>query len=104
MEIPPPVTEIVKFPGARSLTEILARLSPEQRLQRRRRIEAIAWRWTERLTRKYGSAGALAVCRRKLVYCIRHAPGLRETLWNRVYRNLRPAGAVRDDWRRDGMD
>lgn len=98
------MSAIVKFPGAGSLTRMLGRLSPAQRMQKRRRIEAIAASAADSLTRKYGTGGALAVCRRKLAYCVRHAPGVREQIWILVYRTLRPAETVKDRWRREPID
>ncbi|PQA87182.1 hypothetical protein [Hyphococcus luteus] len=91
---------ITQFPDRKSLSRRLANLSPAARLRKRRRVESIARRWATRLTAKYGSSGALAVCRKKLLFCISHAPGVREQIWNRVYNYLSPPPERHDKWRR----
>lgn len=79
-----------RFPRLAGLTKQLTEVSPLQRLAIRQRLEAIAHRRTSFLIDKYGETAALGVCRNKLVFCVKHAPGIREHIWIRVYHNLRP--------------
>lgn len=77
-------------PEARNLTDLLRFLPIPSRLKARRRIEAIADHWRLFLRAKYGDQDAIIRCRGKLIYCTKHARGLRWHIWTIVWQGLRP--------------
>lgn len=71
-----------------TLTALLRNLSPAARLERRRRIEAIANRWSDYLRSKHGEA-ALYRCRQHQIAATKNNSPLRNRIWSMVSQLLR---------------
>lgn len=73
-----------------TLTTLLRHLSPMHRVERRRRIYALADRWTDRLIDKYGRPPeALARCRRHQLSTTEHNAPFRNHLWSQIAKRLK---------------
>ena len=73
-----------------SLTDILRHLDPAERMERRRRIYAIADWWALYLAKKYGGRGeALAACRRRQLATAKADASIRNHIWEMVYRSIK---------------
>lgn len=90
------MADILRFITGRDLTAMLKRLPLADRITARRRIEAIAVRWAGELQEKYERPYAVAVCRRRMAYCARHAHGVRWHIWCRIYHYVHPPEMRRD--------
>ncbi len=77
--------------GGSSLTTLIKGLSIPHRIRVRRRVESLVNEWALRLVERHGKAGALIACRKHMVFCVDHAPGIRSHIWSRVGRVLRDA-------------
>lgn len=74
----------------KSLTSLLGHLTPAARLQRRRRIYAMADRQAALLLDKYGDREmALAACRRRQLATTAAPAALRNHVWGRVAQILK---------------
>ncbi len=72
------------------LTDLLNHLDPRERMERRRRIYAIADWWAEHLVEKYGDRGkALFACRLRQVATSRAPAALRNHIWRQVAQRLK---------------
>lgn len=72
-----------------TLTDLLRHLDPRERMERRRRINAIADWWALKLRQKYGSKGeALAACRKHQVATAKRGDALRNHIWALASRKL----------------
>ncbi|GJL94313.1 MAG: hypothetical protein DHS20C05_07180 [Hyphococcus sp.] len=72
----------------KTLTDILGSMDPRERMERRRRIEAIADWWALKLRQKHGDEAEYR-CRHHMVNTVKMGAGLRNHIWSRVYRQLR---------------
>ncbi len=72
----------------KSLTEFLGAMHPRKRLERRRRIYAIADWWAVKLRHKHGEE-ALYRCRCHQVTTAKNGAVLRNKLWSEVAKRLR---------------
>lgn len=71
------------------LTELLRPFKLAERVEKRRRIEAMADRWADYLRTRHDRRTALAHCRRKMAFCAARAPGVRRIVWIKVFQRLR---------------
>lgn len=73
------------------LTKLLRGLSISHRIRVRRRVEFLAHEWALRLIERHGKDGARIACRKHMLFCVNHAPGIRAHIWSRVWRALQDA-------------
>ena len=73
-----------------TLTDLIRYLPISSRLKARRRIEGIARYFAETIEVKYGRGEALAIVRKKLVFCAQgNVRSIRYHIWCRVWSYLR---------------
>lgn len=73
-----------------TLTELIQYLPISSRLKARRRIEAMARYFAERIELKHGKGEALVIVRKKLVFCAQgNVRSIRYHVWCRVWSYLR---------------
>lgn len=79
-------------PQRTSLTQLIRHLPLAVRVDYRRRIEVISTRWAERLVGLYGTAGATAVVRQRMIQTTNRHEHFRNLLWMKVYRAIQSRG------------
>ncbi len=71
-----------------AFTQLLRHLPMPQRVEYRRRIGSITGYWAAYLQQKYGTGGALAVARRRMVESVRQGDHFRNHLWATIFRKI----------------